>query len=99
MAVTRIPIAVAFCVWLVALLRITGAAQAATVVLVRTANPTPVASEATVRLRGELTAEGFDVRVVESPATEDLRASLEEAAAAPDVEAVVAIFADTPGDT
>jgi hypothetical protein len=75
------------------------AALAATVVLVRAPHPNAVAIEATVRLRGELVADGFDVRVVDSPPTVDLRASLEEAAAAADVEAVVAIFEATGSDS
>ncbi len=73
-------------------------AHAATVVLIKAPHPSAIASEATVRLRGELTAGGFDVTVVESPAGEDPRAFLEEQAAAPDVEAVVAILAAAPTD-
>jgi hypothetical protein len=61
-------------------------------------HPNAVASEATVRLHGELTAEGFQVRVAESPASQDLRASLEAAAGEADVVAVVAILADSPAD-
>lgn len=71
---------------------IAGVARAASVVLVRPPRPTPVTNEATVRLSGELAAAGFDVRVVDQPRGSDVRASLEEAAAGPDVEAVVAIL-------
>ena len=42
-------------------------AVAATVVLIRTPHPSAMASEATVRLRGELGAEGFNVKLVDSP--------------------------------
>ena len=104
MAVTRIPVPIAraraaAAVVLVVLLGIAGPAGAATVVLMRSPHPSAIASEATVRLRGELAAEGFAVRVIEPPATGEPRASLEEAAAAPDVDAVVAIFAADAADS
>lgn len=82
----------------VALLGFAAPARAATVVLVKSPRPSAQASEATVRLRGELTAEGFTVRVIEAPENGDPRATLAEAAAAPDVDAVVALLADAPGD-
>jgi hypothetical protein len=82
----------------VALLGFAAPARAATVVLVKSPRPSAQASEATVRLRGELTAEGFTVRVVEAPDNVDPRTALAEAAAAPDVDAVVALLADAPGD-
>jgi len=81
-----------------ALLAWAAPATAATVVLIRTPHPSAMASEATVRLRGELSAGGFDVRVVDAPADVDARAFMEEQSLEPDVEAVVAIFADNPTD-
>ncbi|MES1172429.1 MAG: hypothetical protein ABUL77_04255 [Bacteroidota bacterium] len=69
-------------------------ARAATVVLVRPARPSAVAAEATVRLRGELVSAGFNVQVIDPPTGVDVRDSLEQAAAGPDVEAVVAILGD-----
>lgn len=83
---------------LLALLIPASPAAAATVVLIRTPKPSAMASEATVRLRGELSAEGFDVRVVDCPASIDAREFMEEQSLEPDVEAVVAIFADSPTD-
>ena len=85
-------------VLLLALLVPAAPAAAATVVLIRTPNPSAMASEATVRLRGELSAEGFGVRVVDCPANTDPREFMEEQSLEPDVEAVVAIFADSPTD-
>jgi hypothetical protein len=79
-----------------ALLAMAAPAAAATVVLIRTPHPSAMASEATVRLRGELGAEGFNVKIVDSPGDADARAFMEEQAAGPDVVAVVAIFADNP---
>jgi hypothetical protein len=93
--VTRTLLALA---WGVALLGSAAAASAATVVLVKGARPSPLASEAAVRLRGELAAEGFSVRVVEVPEGADLRAALAEAASAPDVDAVLALLSESPGD-
>ena len=85
--------------WAVALLGVWApAASAATVVLVKSARPSPLASEAAVRLGGELAAEGFSVRVIEVPEGADVRAALAEAAAAPEVDAVVALLSDGPGD-
>jgi hypothetical protein len=81
---------------LLALLIPAAPAAAATVVLIRTPNPNAMASEATVRLRGELSAGGFDVRVVDCPASTDPHEFMEEQSLEPDVEAVVAIFADSP---
>jgi hypothetical protein len=93
--VTRILLVLALAV---TVLGFSAPAGAGTVVLMKSARPSAVASEATVRLRGELSAEGFDVRIVESPETGDPRAALEQAAASPDVEAVVAILAESPTD-
>ena len=92
---TRTPLALA---WVVALLGSSATARAATVVLVKSARPSALASEAAVRLRGELVAEGFRVRVVETPEGADVRAALAEAAAAPDVDAVLALLAEGPAD-
>jgi hypothetical protein len=95
MRVTPIPMVLAlFGAWLAS----ASAARAATVVLVKRAHPGAVASEATVRLSGELAAEGFEVRVVEAPDSDDPRATLEKAASGEDVEAVVAILAGAPTD-
>ncbi len=91
------PLAVAGMV-LLALLVPAAPAAAATVVLIRTPNPSAMASEATVRLRGELSAGGFDVRVVDCPANTDPHEFMEEQSLEADVEAVVAIFADSPTD-
>jgi hypothetical protein len=77
---------------------VTATVQASTVVVVRSPTPTPIAAEATVRLRGELVSAGFDVRVIDPPLGTDIRASLEEAAEGPEVEAVVAILGDASGD-
>jgi len=93
--VTRLAWAlVAAGMWLAA----SASARAATVVLVRSARPSALASEATVRLRGELTAEGFTVRVIDAPEAADPRAVLERAASGGDVEAVVAILTDAAAD-
>jgi hypothetical protein len=93
--VTRTHLALA---WVVALLGFSTTARAATVVLVKSARPSALASEAAVRLRGELVAEGFRVRVVETAAGADVRGALAEAAAGPDVDAVVALLAEGPDD-
>jgi len=97
MGVTRrlVPCAVAGML-LIALMVLAGPAAAATVVLIRTPHPSAMANEATVRLRGELGAEGFNVKVVDSPGDADPHTFMEEQAAGPDVVAVVAIFADNP---
>jgi hypothetical protein len=71
--------------------------MASTVVLVRPPRPNAIAAEATIRLRGELVSAGFDVRVIDPPVGADIRSSLELAAAAPDVEAVVAILGEAMG--
>jgi len=81
---------------LVALMVLAAPATAATVVLIRTPHPSATASEAIVRLRGELGAEGFNVKVVDSPGDADPHAFMEQQSAGPDVVAVVAIFADNP---
>jgi len=69
-------------------------ALASTVVLVRPPRPSAVAAEATVRVRGELVAAGFDVQVIDAPPGEDIRTALEQAASGPEVEAVVAILGE-----
>lgn len=71
-----------------------GQALASTVVLVRPPAPSAVAAEATVRVRGELVAAGFDVQVIDAPPGVDIRTALEDAATGPEVEAVVAILGD-----
>ena len=74
-------------------------ARAATVVvLVRPAQPSPLAVEATVRLHGELVGAGFEVQEIDSPSGGDIRTALEQAAGRPGVEAVVAILGDTRGE-
>lgn len=73
-------------------------ANASTVVLVRAPRPGPIAAEATIRLRGELVSAGFEVRVIDPPLDANIRASLEQAAAGPDVEAVVAILGEAFGE-
>src|SRR6185295_347331 len=73
--------------------RLAAAAVAATVLIVRPAEPAnDVTTEAAVRLRGELVAGGFDVDVVDAPAG-DPRVALDEAAAGSTAVAVVAIVA------
>lgn len=94
----RRPTALFFSLLLFVGLGIVPTVHAATVVLVRSPQPTADAAEATVRLRGELVSAGFDVRVIDPPLGADTRASLEEAAAGPEVEAVVAILGGGSSD-
>jgi hypothetical protein len=71
---------------------------AATVILVRPANPKAVTAEALVRMHGELVSAGFDVQIAATTAGADPRASLEQTASGSNVDAVVAILGDaTPG--
>jgi hypothetical protein len=71
---------------------------AATVILVRPANPKAVTAEALVRMHGELVSAGFDVQITASTAGADPRASLEQTASGNNVDAVVALLGDaTPG--
>lgn len=74
-------------------------AEAATVLLLRPARPAPAATEAVVRLRGELTAAGFRVEVADAPAGADAQAALSGSAAAANVDAVVAIPRDPDRQT
>jgi hypothetical protein len=74
------------------------AGWAATVILVRPANPKAVTAEALVRMHGELVSAGFDVQITASTPGADPRASLEQTASGSNVDAVVAILGDaTPG--
>jgi len=74
------------------------AGWAATVILVRPANPKPVTAEALVRIHGELVSAGFDVQITATTAGADPRASLEQTASGNNVDAVVAILGDvSPG--
>ena len=71
---------------------------AATVILVRPANPKAVTAEALVRIHGELVSAGFDVQIMATTPGVDPRASLEQVASGSNVDAVVAILGDaTPG--
>lgn len=67
--------------------------------LLRSARPAPVATEALVRLRGELTAAGFQVEVADAPTGPDAQAAIDRAAAAANVDAVVAILGDPARET
>jgi len=74
------------------------AGWAATVILVRPANPKPVTAEALVRIHGELVSAGFDVQITASTPGADPRASLEQTASGNNVDAVVALLGDvSPG--
>lgn len=74
------------------------AGWAATVILVRPANPKAVTAEALVRMHGELVSAGFDVQITASTAGADPRASLEQTASGNNVDAVVALLGDvSPG--
>jgi hypothetical protein len=73
------------------------AGWAATVLLVRPRPPSPVATEAIVRLEGELAAGGFNVRVIDPPPAEDVRGALERAADS-DAVALVAIMLGSGND-
>jgi hypothetical protein len=74
------------------------AGWAATVILVRPANPKSVTAEALVRMHGELVSAGFDVQITASTPGADPRASLEQTASGNNVDAVVALLGDvSPG--
>jgi hypothetical protein len=78
--------------------------RAATVAIVRPANPPPIIVETLVRLQGELTAVGFATEIVEEPVGEDVhgresRSWLENLAVQRGVDAVVAIVGDVSPDT
>ena len=81
-----------------ALWTVTGTALASTVLLVRPPNPSRVASEALVRMHGELASAGFDVSFAAAMVGVDARASLEMLASGPGVDAVVAILGDNSPD-
>lgn len=67
-------------------------ASASTVILLRPANPRGIASEALVRVHGELISAGYDIEF--ATADEDVASSLQRFAAGPGVDAVVAILGD-----
>jgi len=71
-----------------------GSAPSATVLLLRPAHPPPGTAEALVRLRGELIAAGFAVQMADVPASADLRAAVDRAAARARADAVIAILGD-----
>jgi hypothetical protein len=78
-------------------------AHAATVAVVRPANPPPVIVETLVRLHGELTSVGFATEYVDEPATDETtgrvsRSWLEQLASVRGVDAVVAIVGDIAPD-
>jgi hypothetical protein len=75
------------------------AALAATVVLVRPAHPGGVASEALVRVHGELVSAGFDVEFATAAAGADAHVSLHKFASGREVDAVVAILGDEAPDS
>jgi hypothetical protein len=74
-------------------------AAASTVLLVRPPSPSSLASEALVRMHGELAAAGFDVSFAAAMVGMDARASLEMLASGPGVDAVVAILGDEAPDS
>jgi hypothetical protein len=74
-------------------------AEAAAVLLLRPARAAPLATETLVRLRGELTAAGFQVEVADAPAGPDAQAAIDRAAAVANVNAVVAILGDPGRET
>ncbi|HEY4186584.1 MAG TPA: hypothetical protein VGP07_16020 [Polyangia bacterium] len=71
---------------------------AATVRLLRPAHAGAVATEAIVRLRGELVAAGFGVELADVPVNGTVRAAMEPAGLPANVVAVVALFGDDPED-
>jgi hypothetical protein len=76
----------------------TSTGLASTVLLVRPPNPSSLASEALVRMHGELASAGFDVSFAAAMVGMDARASLEMLASSPGVDAVVAILGDESPD-
>ncbi len=78
--------------------------RAATVAIVRPANPPPVMTETLVRLQGELTSVGFATEIVDAAIVEGVnggasRSWLERVAALRGVDAVVAIVGDVSPDS
>ena len=81
-----------------------GPSHAATVAIVRPANPPPAMTETLVRLHGELTSVGFATEIVDGPGGEAMRGResrvwLEQLAAQRGVDAVVAIVGDVSPDS
>jgi hypothetical protein len=78
-----------------------GAAQAASVVLVRPANSPPVMVETLLRLQGELVSAGFEASIVDGPANAsgNSRAELERLANERGADAVVAVVGDVSPDS
>jgi len=72
------------------------AAREPSVVLLRPAHPTPLASEAIVRLRGELLAAGYAVETADVNEAGGVRAAIASASRSAGADAVVALFGDTP---
>jgi hypothetical protein len=78
--------------------------HAATVAIVRPANPPPAMTETLVRLHGELTSVGFATEFIDGPGGDGMRgresrAWLEQLAAQRGVDAVVAIVGDVSPDS
>jgi hypothetical protein len=78
--------------------------HAATVAIVRPANPPPAMTETLVRLHGELTSVGFVTEIIDSPGGDGMRgresrAWLEQLAAHRGVDAVVALVGDVSPDS
>lgn len=67
-------------------------ACAATVILVPPANPSQAMAEAMVRVRGELTSEGFDVELAKAPEPGEVSGGREEREPQGPAEAVVAML-------
>jgi hypothetical protein len=78
-----------------------GPTSGARVVIVRPANSPPVMVETLVRLKGELTAAGFETEIVDGPAdaADHSRTGLERLAAQRKADAVVAIIGDLAPDS
>jgi hypothetical protein len=78
-----------------------GTTNGASVVIVRPANSPPVMVETLVRLKGELTAAGFETAIVDAPAdaADHSRTGLERLAAQRKADAVVAIIGDLAPDS
>jgi hypothetical protein len=86
-----------------ALAAVAAPAQAATVAIVRPANPPPLIVETLVHLHGELTSMGFATEIVDEPAVPGAggrpsRAWLEQLGALRSVDAIVALVGDVPPD-
>jgi hypothetical protein len=79
-------------------------AHAATVVILRPANPPPAIVETLVRLKGELTSAGFDTELVDGGAVTrnaggDTRTGLEQLAVQRRADAVIAIVGEVSPDS